>query len=274
VLLLVLATCSGCASPWAARYSLPKTYEVTRGQLIVRSDFALAVHHRLIEDLLARQADLCRHLDLPASDEPIEIYLFEGGQRFEQYMARHYPTLPQRRAFFLETDTRLTVYAQWGDRVAEDLRHEATHAYLHAVVPGLPLWLDEGLAEYYEAPRGNQGLNQQNLRLMKMRLRGGEWRPDLCRLERLPPTADMDLNDYAEAWAWVHFLLHSTPEHRDLLRAYLKDLRREVPAEPISMRLAARFGDPSAALVAHLRSLIESSPSGGEPASAVQQPVL
>ena len=47
----------------------------------------------------------------------------------------------------METDTRLTVYAYWGDRVAEDLRHEVTHGYLHTMVPHVPLWLDEGLAQ-------------------------------------------------------------------------------------------------------------------------------
>ena len=74
-----------------------------------------------------------------------------------EYLTRNFPSVPSRRAFFLETDTRLAVYAHWSDRVAEDLRHEVAHGYLHSVVPGLPLWLDEGLAEYFEVPRGQNG---------------------------------------------------------------------------------------------------------------------
>ncbi len=58
------------------------------------------------------------------------------------------PSFPARRAFFVETDTRLAVYAYWGDRIAEDLRHEVAHGYLHACVPadsalaGRGLWLN------------------------------------------------------------------------------------------------------------------------------------
>ncbi len=274
MLVVVLVAGAGCMSIWPTRPVLPKSYEVTRGQLVLRSDFPLAAHHRLIEDLLARQGDLCRHLDLPASDEPIEIYLFEGSKPFKQFVAQYYPSLPSRRAFFLETDTRLTVYAHWGDWVSDDLRHEVTHGYLHAVVPSLPLWLDEGLAEYYEVPRGNHGLNAQHLALLGPRLREGRWRPDLGHLEQLPSTTDMSLEEYAEAWAWVHFLLHSTPEHRELLRGYLRDLRREGHAEPISSRLRQRLNDPAPALMQHVAGWIASLPPEGAAASAPPRPAL
>ena len=65
----------------------------------------------------------------------------------------------------------------------------------------------------------------------------GRWRPDLRRLEQFPPSYDMTQDDYAEAWAWVHFLLRSQPERRDALRAFLADLRQEGQSAPISARL-------------------------------------
>ena len=37
-----------------------------------------------------------------------------------------------------------------------DLRHECTHALLHAVLPAVPLWLDEGLAKYFEVQRASR----------------------------------------------------------------------------------------------------------------------
>ena len=126
-----------------------------------------------------------------------------------QFLLRHFPSVPSRRAFFLETDTRLAVYAHWSDRVAEDLRHEVAHGYLHAVVPGLPLWLDEGLAEYFEVPRGTNGLNRPHVDLLSDMMQHDGWRPNLERLEQLTDAAEMDQRDYAEAWAWVYFLLHS-----------------------------------------------------------------
>ena len=137
--------------------TLPADDALVRDQLVIHSDFALPRHHRLVEDLVARRGDVVEQLRLPASDEPIHVYLFDSSERFRRFMTRHHPEFPDRRAFFVEGDTELNIYAYWGDRVAEDLRHEVTHGYLHTMVPHLPLWLDEGLAEYFEVPRGRAG---------------------------------------------------------------------------------------------------------------------
>ena len=185
--IVVLAAWAGCRAPWANRLILPDQNIVVREQLIFHSDFALPPHHRLLDEVVAQRADLNRRLGLPGSDEPIHVYLFENVERFKGFMKIYHPDFPERRAFFVETDTKLSVYAQWGDRVAEDLRHEITHGYLHSTVPNLPLWLDEGLAEFYEAPRNERGLNRSNLNLLAERLQHEHWRPDLKRLEQLDP---------------------------------------------------------------------------------------
>lgn len=251
-----LTVCSGCAVPWAMRSPAPDQYRTVRDQLVLHSDFPLATHHRLIEELLLRRSDLCRHLDLPVSDESIDIYLFDRDEPFAQFLRKYNPRLPARRAFFVETDTHLAIYARWGHRIGEDLRHEVTHGFLHAVVPNLPLWLDEGLAEYYETPRGRQGLNDEHLAWFRERLAAGDWRPNLERLEQLSPEADMSQPDYAEAWAWVHMLLQSGAGPRDLLRAYLGDLRRDGQALPISQRLRTMGGAPEAMIMEHLNRAV------------------
>jgi hypothetical protein len=245
----------GCAGPVKRRPTLPSAHQVDRPPLVFHSDFPLASQHRLLEELTALRGDLGRRLGVASSNEPIDVYLFDDAERFNTFVRRHHPEFPARRAFFLETDTRLVVYAQWGDRVAEDLRHEVAHAYLHAVVPNLPLWLDEGLAEYCEVPRGGRGLNLPHLQLLLARLENGGWEPDLARLERLPPDLDMSLEDYAEVWAWVHFLLESRPDRRALLTGYLADLRQYGWAEPVSALVSQRVTAPEAALVAHVRQL-------------------
>ncbi len=165
----VVLALGGCRLPWRTYLVLPARYNVTREQLIVHSDFALPANHRLLEELAARRYDLQELLGLPMADEPIHIYLFDTSDEFRTFVGLYHPNFPARRAFFLETDTRLQVYAQWGDRVAEDLRHEVTHGYLHSVVPNMPLWLDEGLAEYAEGPRGGHGLNASHLELLRQR---------------------------------------------------------------------------------------------------------
>ena len=60
-----------------------------------------------------------------------------------QKQTKEFPDFPQRRAIFVETDAQLAVYAHWGPHVAEDLRHETAHGYLHSSTSHLPVWLDE-----------------------------------------------------------------------------------------------------------------------------------
>ena len=169
-------------------------------------------------------------------------------------MKLYHPEFPTRRACFVGTDTHLTVYAQWSDRVADDLRHEVTHAYLHGSIPNIPLWLDEGLAKYFEQPRGQNGMNWEYVARLLARIEEKQWRPDLSRLEHLAPDAAMSLDDYDEAWAWVHLMLEGREDFREILNAYLKKLQEEGSSEPISLRLAQYLKEPENVLIEHLRS--------------------
>src|SRR5438445_5221604 len=101
-------------------------------------------------------------------------------------MCARAPDLPKRRAFFVAQPSvgaseDLLVYTYWGDRIQQDLRHELTHALLHSVLKDVPLWLDEGLAEFFEVPASTDGVNSQHLE----QLRRGDPRPNLARLEQL-----------------------------------------------------------------------------------------
>ena len=247
---------AGCAAPWGPRLTLPNRNTIVREQLTVHSDFPLPEQDASVGRFGFAAAGDNRQLMLPVSDEPIHIYLFDNEDHFRSFMRLHHPDFPSRRAFFLETKTRMEVYAQAGERMAEDLRHEVTHGYLHSAVPNLPLWLDEGLAKYYEVPRGRHGLNQPLIELFKNRPPSKPWKMDWSRLEKIPPDEEMSLEDYAEAWAWVHFLLEDRPEYREILCRYLADLRRDGKTEPLSARLAAVVPQPEIAMVEHLRKII------------------
>jgi hypothetical protein len=257
--LLAAIVSGGCAGGLAGRLVPPQQNTLVRDQLTIHSDFPVAAHHRLFEELVAERNELCRQLGLPCSDEPIHVYLFDTAERFEGFIRLHYPQFPNRRAFFVETDATLAIYAQWGDRMADDLRHEAAHAYLHAVVPNVPLWLDEGLAKYYEAGRGQRGVNRTMLDCVAAKLKEGRWRPDLRRLEQFPADYNMTKDDYAEAWAWVHFLMESRGQTLSLLQTYLSDLRRNGAATPISARLATLIPQPDAAMIERVRQLAAGS---------------
>jgi hypothetical protein len=258
--ILLVLVLGGCAGTLASRLTLPDRNTLVRDQLVIHGDFPLATHHRLFEELVTQRTDLCNRLALPCSDEPIHIYLFETADRFDGFIRLHHPEFPDRRAFFIETDAKLAVYAQWGDRMADDLRHEVTHGYLHSVVPDVPQWIDEGIAKFFEAPRGQHGLNQTMLNRIADRVERERWQPDLRRLEQFPATYNMTQDDYAEAWAWTHLLMESRPECLEVLRGYLADLRRDDNAVPISARLPAVLAKPDAALLEHIRTLASVKP--------------
>jgi Protein of unknown function (DUF1570) len=257
ILLWLLAGCRGLPQ----RSPLPDAHQLPVGQLVFHSDFELPRDHRLVRELTLERDDVCNTLGLATTDEPIEVYLFRDADRYREYLLRNFPSVPSRRAFFLETDTRLAVYAHWSDRVAEDLRHEVAHGYLHAALPDLPLWVDEGLAEYFEVPRGLGGLNQPHVDLLSDSIERDGWKPNLKRLESLSNAAQMDQRDYAESWAWVYFMLHSPPERRELLTGYLADLRAKGRAEPLSARLAAKNAAPERPLTQYLATLKKNTTS-------------
>ena len=250
-----IALLSGCATFSKTAPALPTRHSVVREQLVIYSTIKLARHHRLFDELVARRGDITQKLDLPISDEPINVYLFDASDTYHAYMVSRHPQLPERRAFFVESDTDLTVYAYWGDRVAEDLRHEVTHAYLHAVVPNLPLWLDEGLAEYFEVPRGYRGLNSPHLQRLLDEYQAGRWKPDLARLEQFIHAEEMEQLDYAESWAWMHFLMETTPRRLALLQEHMGQFREKGRAEAFSTLLQQSEAGLETALILYLRSL-------------------
>lgn len=225
------------------------------GQLVFHADFMLPRENRLLDELVAERELICDRLRLQPSDRQIHVHLFAEEADYRRHVSRRFPGFPERRAIFVETDRELAVYASWGEAIAEDLRHEVAHGYLHASVSNLPLWLDEGLAEYFEVSRGRNGVNRMHLDYLKGQLAVGGWRPNLPRLEQLTSAGDLTQIDYAESWLWVHFLLEGGEERETLLASYIASLQPSVPAGALSERIKANVENPHDAIVAHLKSL-------------------
>ncbi len=252
---LLLCICGCQATP--TEVTLPSRNRLVRDRLVIFTNFKIPKRHRLLEDLVNNRRVITETLELPECDEPIDVYLFRDEKRYRRYLRRFLPSLPDRRAFFVKDDTSLQVYAHWGDRVAEDLRHEVTHGYLHSVVPDVPLWLDEGLAEYFEVGLGQRGRNRPHILALASRFRRGKWRPDLARLEKLNSGPSLSQGDYAEAWLWTHYLLESSKENRQMVRDQLARIRMAGTAKPMSEQLAAKDKNIEEKLLRHLKTLVE-----------------
>jgi len=254
-LVLLLATFAGCTVAWQNRGVLPERFSAVRQPIVIHSDIEIRGASALLDELAAQQGELCRRLGLPALRDQVHVYVFDSAEKLHTFIQTRHPTFPDRRAFFVETETELAIYAQGGERLATDLRHEMTHAYLHSALANFPpLWLDEGLAKYFEVPSGRHGLNCQYVQQIADAMQKGAWHPNLRRLEQLDPAGDLSQADYVESWAWVHYLLESQPPQVDLLRQYLADLRpKQAPAEPFTPRLTALVGHPEWELLEHIR---------------------
>jgi hypothetical protein len=248
---------SSCQTP-PQPVALPTRHSIRSDQLLVQSDFQLPRDHPLIRDLEQLRDDVAGTLDLPVQKHQVVVYLFKDEETYRKYINEAFPGLPDRRAYFVGTSHDLAVYTYWGDRIQEDLRHEYTHGLLHASLKYVPLWLDEGLAEYFEVVTNEpQRVNHDYARRLAEMSETG-WQPEIERLERIEKFSDMRLPEYQEAWAWVHFMLHSTPTARQALVSYLADLRDDKSPALISLRLKQSSPEFNAQFVAHLAMLEKS----------------
>ena len=238
------------------------TYRVS--QFVFLSDFEVQKNLPIFGELANLREQVYKELQLPGSSTIVQVFLFEDKERYERFMQLKHPDLPKRRAFFVAQPRRLggtedlLVYTYWGDRIQQDLRHELTHALLHCVLKDVPLWLDEGLAEFFEVPPGWNGVNIQHVEQLR-----GKGKFDLDRLEQLSDVQQMNPVEYREAWAWTHLMLRSTPQARQALVSYLQDLRGNPRPGPLRPRLEKVFLSTDTALEQHLANLglAKASPS-------------
>lgn len=246
---------AGCHLVQKHKHWDPFPFEEPCGQLVIHSDVPLTGQKRLLEELVLQRDWINSRLGLTPNERPIHVYLYADEAEYHKFLNLRFPEMTARRAIFVGTSTDLTVYAHWSDQVAVDLRHEVAHGYLHAAVPNLPLWLDEGLAEYFEVGRGLRGYNEAHVDLLSRRVELGNWQPNLVRLESLSSAADMTQEDYAESWAWAHYLLESEHDKSEVLTSYLADLCSQQNTEPLSTRIAKQLVGPQFALGEHIRTL-------------------
>ena len=223
------------------------------GPVVCRADFPLDGYEGLFRDLASVQSDLMRTLAIPPAEEPIELYLFRDKRSFGTHMRKRYPNVPIRRALFVKGAGPGRVFVYRHDELPIDVRHEGTHALLHAALPMVPLWLDEGLAEYFEVPPADRAYGNAHLTALRWDLRLGNV-PKIAHLEAKRDLADMSGTDYRHAWAWVHFMIHGPLEARDELVTFLGAIRMSTPPGKLSDHLERRLPSVEQRLVQHFKS--------------------
>ena len=185
-------------------------YTTTRESFVFQADFPLDPNQEVVDQLVQLRSELARQLKVQPCQERIDVYLFGDREVYEMYMRRYFPGVIPRRAMFIKANSPGNVFAYISPQFDVDLRHESTHALLHATLPMVPLWLDEGLAEYFELKAELRADDNPYLKLLRRSLR---WKrpPSIQELETYTQLEQMGPQEYQDAWAWVHFMLHGPP---------------------------------------------------------------
>jgi hypothetical protein len=122
------------------------------------------------------------------------------------------------------------------DTSSEALRpvfHEYSHLIVNNVAPDLPVWLNEGLAEYYSTfeigSNGRTVVFGRAIISHLQELAQQPWMPlkDLLATTRSSPHYNEGSRRgvfYAESWLLVHMLLHGEPDRRPAFSAYTRAL--------------------------------------------------
>jgi hypothetical protein len=244
-------------------------------QYVFYSDLEMKRDAPLFKELAELREQILKELQLPGNGNLVHVYLFSDKERYDRFIRTRYPDLPERRAFFIAqphnvgSGEDLLVFTYWSDRLRQDLRHELTHAMLHSVLRDVPLWLDEGLAEYFELPPEWKGVNRAHVRALRQ--------PDvslgLTHLEQLTEVQQMHPAEYREAWAWVYLMLRSTPEVKGVLLGYLRQLRTNPTPGSLHPRLAAVLPTPEGALLAQLARLERAGVRGQGSGTRASDPI-
>ncbi len=188
---------------------------------------------------------------------PLQIVAFRNQGEFRRYAPLWNGKPVELAGFFQAADDR--------DFIALDMSsndpyatvfHEYAHLLLHANFPKMPVWFDEGFAEYFSSLRVTgktveYGRVPENL---SMTLQNSRWLPVLALFSTQRDSATYNERDkssifYAQSWLAVHYLISNQklPE----ISKYLQ--MTQIEHKPVEEALQASFGVDAAGFEKILR---------------------
>ena len=242
------------------------------GAVRYHADFSLEKEYDILRELSNIQKDLSQYLAIGHPKETIEVLFFASKDTYRKFLAVEVPEAPyDRDALYIKQKDPGMVLVFRGPELKENLRHEMTHAFLHACMSYVPLWLDEGLAEYFEKPRETRARMNPYFTSISRKTTFGQV-PSLTRLEKLKYFDQMGNNEYCEAWSWVHFMIHYSRETHQMLAGYLRLLAEygdKIP--PLEPYLTKTVPETRKAYLDHYRNWKNNQESNARPNTSSKQ---
>ena len=177
---------------------------------------------------------------------PVVVVVFPSDKAFEPFKPRYRGRQVDADGLFVGTSEVNYIGVVSGRRDVRALLHEYAHLMFANVAPNIPLWLGEGLAEFYST--------------FGLRKDGGEvvvGRPIRSHVSRLQSDRLLSLAEltgvrhdsplynegnrrtmfYAESWALVHYLLAGEPPRAEKVTEYIRLIETGTAAEEAWRRI-------------------------------------
>jgi hypothetical protein len=205
-----------------------------------RPEYASELLGRLDSFLTQAHAEMGRVLDVQVTAKPVQIYVFESQERYQEYAREHAPGLVNNGGFY-DGGMRTVVTYRYNNSM-QLYFHEMVHAMMGEQFADhnftrytrrhWPIWFDEGIAEYLgsfellgrhvQVPAVNKGKLAYLVNAMANRAF-----IDLPTLLKAPAErfSGPSMNIYyAESWGLLDFLL-SSPTTRPKVAQFFKKIK-------------------------------------------------
>jgi cytochrome c-type biogenesis protein CcmH/NrfG len=199
-----------------------------------------------------------------SSPVPSYLYVFKDAKSFQPYQKLYNGQPLKSDGYFLSQPfaNYVTVNGDSNGHEREVLYHEFIHYVMRNNYGALPLWLHEGLAEYYST--FDPGKDQARIGLPVPEhvrwLREHTFIPlaTLFAVTESSPEyneASRRGSFYSESWALVHYLISGSPERR---QQAIELLRQAQAGTPPARLFEKAYGADPAALERELRTYLKS----------------
>lgn len=212
-------------------------------------------------EAIARQYRSLTGMDKEETFERLDVYLY---RRCEEYRRAVIPKVGEDFARSAGVYTGEAIYATSDPlrfshaSVWHVLQHEAWHQFSHRVFcrghRSLPIWVEEGLAEYFGEARwtgdhlllgaidlgrtieraGKTVHRPGRLDRIRRRIVAGQFRSvsEILALQYDTWAEELNVVNYDHVWSLVHFFLHGRDgEYRRAFGAYLDEVARGLPSQ-------------------------------------------
>jgi hypothetical protein len=205
----------------------------------IASDMDRATCQQLAVVLEETYAFLARAVGPISSARPrMRVFVFSGKQAYFDYCedllgeAMH----STQGLFSAELAQLLFWNAVDREEFVQVARHEGFHQYLSELVDDVPVWLNEGLAVYFQTLRKEKGrwiagaVPKASRDVLRELASDPQWLPlaEFWRMDDAQFYGEFAAVWYAYAWCVIHTLAEGTPEDRKLFDALIGRLARGV----------------------------------------------